>query len=185
MPPRGDQGDHYLMVPFAPCCPACLRRLVVPYAPLGHGRSRYHGPLYPIGARGPVGADRAADARPRLCCCCCEGTTRGDHEPSGRPAGQVRLALPTRCAGIPREGMLDTVRGMVSGAGQAGERIPGGVYPLDSRRRVFENAAPRKIVIFLHKFFAFKNLERPPSLAVSAAAVSSRAKGAAHEGRNR
>ena len=46
----------------------------------------------------------------------------------------------------------NTVRGRVSGAGQGRWRIPGGVYPIDRRRRVFGNEGPANSdIFFLHK----------------------------------
>ena len=66
---------------------------------------------------------------------------------------RARIGAALRC----RPGARGYGTGYGIEAGQAGERIPGGVYPLDSRRRVFGNEA-------IGQNFAFKFFARCQSL---------------------
>ena len=68
-----------------------------------------------------------------------------DSPPSPPDDARSSPGAPGGYAIAPAQMRGDTVRGRVSGAGQGRWRIPEGVYPLDSRRRVFGNEAPRQI----------------------------------------
>ena len=73
---------------------------------------------------------------------------------------RARIGAALRC----RPGARGYGTGQGIEAGQAGERIPGGVYPLDSRRRVFENEAIGQIFCTLRKLHPDKFFARRQSL---------------------